>query len=82
MGARGKAMLGALQTMRTILLIHYSLIRSNLKSESPKVEWLLQTLANIKIKEEKVIIFTEFREFNHSLRKINTRTFRVKYFYG
>lgn len=61
-GARGKAMLGALQTMRTICAHPLQLDPKQPKSESPKVEWLLQTLANIKIKQEKVIIFTEFRE--------------------
>ena len=79
-GARGKAMLGALQTMRTICAHPLQLDPKQPKSESPKVEWLLQTLANIKIKEEKVIIFTEFREIQSFLQRLIQEHFGLNIF--
>lgn len=79
-GARGKAMLGALQTMRTICAHPLQLDPKQPKSESPKVEWLLQTLANIKIKQEKVIIFTEFREIQSFLQRLIQEHFGLNIF--
>ncbi|MGB7421310.1 MAG: SNF2-related protein [Comamonas sp.] len=38
------------------------------RSKSPKLDWLLDTLKDIKLKDEKVIIFCEFREIQRLLR--------------
>ncbi|EMT97841.1 hypothetical protein ABNIH6_02455, partial [Acinetobacter baumannii ABNIH6] len=38
--------------------------------ESPKVDWLIKTLEAIKAKNEKVIIFTEFRDIQVFLKRI------------
>ncbi len=41
---------------------------SNYRARSPKLDWLLQTLAEIKGRNEKAIIFCEFREVQRMLR--------------
>jgi len=38
--------------------------------DSPKVDWLIKTLEQIKAKNEKVIIFTEFRDIQVFLKRI------------
>lgn len=67
---RGRAILGALHKMRMICAHPLQLQPSALERESPKVAWLISTLHQIKDKQEKVIIFTEFREIQAFLQRI------------
>ena len=69
-GKRGNAMLQALHTMRMICAHPLQLDPKQPKTESPKVEWLLQTLTGIQKKQEKVIIFTEFRDIQTFLQRL------------
>ena len=41
---------------------------SDYRTRSPKLDWLLKTLADIKRKDEKAILFCEFREVQRMLR--------------
>lgn len=67
---RGRAILGALHKMRMICAHPLQLQPSASERESPKVAWLINTLEHIKTKQEKVIIFTEFREIQAFLQRI------------
>jgi SNF2 family DNA or RNA helicase len=67
---RGRAILGALHKMRMICAHPLQLQPSASERESPKVAWLINTLEQIKTKQEKVIIFTEFREIQAFLQRI------------
>lgn len=66
---RGKVMLGALHKMRMICAHPLQLQPTAPDRESPKVAWLLKTLREIEKKQEKVIIFTEFREIQAFLQR-------------
>lgn len=72
---RGKVILGALHTMRMICAHPLQLSPAAVQQDSPKVAWLLQTLEKIQKKQEKVIIFTEFREIQVFLQRILMQAF-------
>lgn len=72
---RGKAILGALHKMRMICAHPLQLQPSAAERESPKVAWLLQTLRQIEQQQEKVIIFTEFRDIQAFLQRIIGQAF-------
>lgn len=64
------AMLASLHSMRMICA-HPLQIRPDASiQDSPKVDWLIKTLEQIKAKNEKVIIFTEFRDIQVFLKRI------------
>lgn len=67
---RGRAILGALHKMRMICAHPLQVQPSAAERESPKVAWLMSTLEHIKSKQEKVIVFTEFREIQAFLQRI------------
>jgi len=67
---RGRAILGALHKMRMICAHPLQVQPSASERESPKVAWLISTLEHIKAKQEKVIVFTEFREIQAFLQRI------------
>lgn len=64
------AMLSSLHSMRMICAhpLHFYPTASLI--DSPKVNWLFETLESIKHKNEKVIIFTEFRDIQVFLKRI------------
>lgn len=64
------AMLTSLHHMRMICAHPFQLEPSATLKDSPKVNWLLDTLENIKQRNEKVIIFTEFRDIQVFLMRI------------
>lgn len=64
------AMLASLHRMRMICAHPLQLQPNALIQESPKVDWLIRTLEEIKVKNEKVIIFTEFRDIQIFLKRI------------
>lgn len=68
-GGNNMAILGLLHTMK-LICAHPSLISraSEREPASPKMHWLLQQLAEIKKKDEKVIVFTELRDIQTALR--------------
>lgn len=72
---RGKGALMALHKMRMICAHPFKLRPECPQSESPKVKWLLDTLKRIQAKEEKVIIFTEFRDIQVFLQKLLMQVF-------
>lgn len=72
---RGKGALMALHRMRMICAHPFKLRPAIPQSESPKVKWLLDTLKDIQLKQEKVIIFTEFRDIQTFLQKFLMETF-------
>lgn len=63
------AMLSSLHRMRMICAHPLNLRPNASTQDSPKVEWLIRTLEAIKIKNEKVIIFTEFRDIQVFLKR-------------
>ena len=67
---RGRAILGALHKMRMICAHPLQVQPSASERESPKVAWLISTLEHIQAKQEKVIVFTEFREIQAFLQRI------------
>ena len=77
---RNKAILAALQTMRTICAHPLQLDPKQPRSESPKLEWLLRVLTEIKTKQEKVIIFTEFRNIQLFLQRMIQEYFGLNIF--
>jgi SNF2 family DNA or RNA helicase len=62
------AMLSALHKMRMICAHPLVFSPQSSPDESPKVQWLLSRLRLIRDKQEKVIIFTEFREIQTFLQ--------------
>lgn len=72
---RGKGALMALHKMRMICAHPFKLRPECPQSESPKVRWLLDTLKQIQVKQEKVIIFTEFRDIQVFLQKLLMQVF-------
>ena len=68
-GKKG-VMLAALHDMRMICAHPFKFDETASIKESPKVEWLVNTLEDIKQKGEKVIIFTEFRDIQVFLKRI------------
>lgn len=64
------AMLGALHSMRMICAHPLQFQPNAPIHESPKVDWLISTLEKIKAQNEKVIIFTEFRDIQVFLKRI------------
>lgn len=69
------AMLASLHRMRMICAHPLQFQPQAHHSESPKVEWLINTLNQIKLKNEKVIIFTEFREIQIFLKQFLSEQF-------
>lgn len=63
-------MLTALHSMRMICAHPLNLQEQATIKDSPKAEWLINTLENIKQKDEKVIIFTEFRAIQLFLKRL------------
>lgn len=63
-------MLTALHSMRMICAHPLNLQEQATIKDSPKAEWLINTLENIKQKDEKVIIFTEFRAIQVFLKRL------------
>ena len=64
------AMLTSLHSMRMICAHPLQFQPSANLNDSPKVNWLIKTLESIKQKNEKVIIFTEFRDIQVFLKRI------------
>ncbi len=64
------AMLASLHNMRMICAHPLFADSKAQLRDSPKVEWLVQTLESIKARDEKVIIFTEFREIQIFLKRL------------
>lgn len=64
------AMLGALHSMRMICAHPLHKQKTASIHDSPKVAWLITTLNKIKARNEKVIIFTEFRDIQIFLQRI------------
>ena len=64
------AMLTSLHSMRMICAHPLQFQPSANLNDSPKVSWLIKTLESIKQKNEKVIIFTEFRDIQVFLKRI------------
>ncbi len=64
------AMLGALHSMRMICAHPLQFQPNASMQESPKIDWLVSTLEKIKAKNEKAIIFTEFRDIQVFLKRI------------
>ncbi len=64
------AMLSSLHSMRMICAHPLQFQPSANLNDSPKVSWLIKTLESIKQKNEKVIIFTEFRDIQVFLKRI------------
>lgn len=64
------AMLSSLHSMRMICAHPLHFYPTASLKDSPKVNWLFETLASIKQKNEKVIIFTEFRDIQVFLKRI------------
>ena len=64
------AMLTSLHSMRMICAHPLQFQPSATLNDSPKVNWLIKTLESIKQKNEKVIIFTEFRDIQVFLKRI------------
>lgn len=68
-GERNIAVLGLLHTLRKICAHPHSIYPvGELFDVSPKMRWLIEKLEYIKKCEEKVIIFTEFRDMQRDLR--------------
>jgi len=68
-GKKG-AMLEALHHMRMICAHPKKLQEQATMNDSPKAKWLIATLEHIKQKNEKVIIFTEFRDIQVFLKRL------------
>jgi len=64
------AMLTSLHSMRMICAHPLQFQPNATLNDSPKVSWLIKTLESIKQKNEKVIIFTEFRDIQVFLKRI------------
>lgn len=64
------AMLTSLHSMRMICAHPFHFQPSATLDDSPKVNWLIKTLESIKQLDEKVIIFTEFRDIQVFLKRI------------
>ena len=64
------AMLSSLHNMRMICAHPLQFQPSATLNDSPKVSWLIKTLESIKQKNEKVIIFSEFRDIQVFLKRI------------
>jgi SNF2 family DNA or RNA helicase len=75
-GNRG-AMLATLHKMRMICAHPLKLQEQAVISESPKAEWLINTLLEIEAKNEKVILFTEFRDIQVFLKRIILERFGI-----
>ena len=71
------AMLTSLHSMRMICAHPLQFQPSANLNDSPKVNWLIKTLESIKQKNEKVIIFTEFRDIQVFLKRILLERFGV-----
>lgn len=63
-------MLKALHDMRMICAHPLNFQKQAAIKDSPKAEWLIDTLETIKQKDEKVIIFTEFRDIQVFLKRL------------
>ena len=63
-------MLKALHDMRMICAHPLKFQQQANINDSPKAEWLINTLETIKQKDEKVIIFTEFRDIQLFLKRL------------
>lgn len=63
-------MLTALHKMRMICAHPLKLHRQATINDSPKAKWLIDTLELIKQKNEKVIIFTEFRDIQVFIKRL------------
>lgn len=63
-------MLKALHDMRMICAHPLKFQQQANINDSPKAEWLIKTLETIKQKDEKVIIFTEFRDIQVFLKRL------------
>lgn len=64
------AMLSSLHSMRMVCAHPLHFYPTASLNDSPKVCWLFETLESIKQKNEKVIIFTEFRDIQVFLKRI------------
>lgn len=71
-------MLKALHDMRMICAHPLNLREQATIKDSPKAEWLIKTLESIKQKDEKVIIFTEFRAIQVFLKRLLLERFGLK----
>lgn len=63
-------MLKALHDMRMICAHPLNFQKQAAIKDSPKAEWLIDTLETIKQRDEKVIIFTEFRDIQVFLKRL------------
>lgn len=63
-------MLKALHDMRMICAHPLNFQKQAAIKDSPKAEWLIYTLETIKQRDEKVIIFTEFRDIQVFLKRL------------
>lgn len=63
-------MLKALHDMRMICAHPLNFQKQATIKDSPKAEWLIDTLETIKQRDEKVIIFTEFRDIQVFLKRL------------
>lgn len=63
-------MLRALHDMRMICAHPLNFQKQATIKDSPKAEWLIDTLETIKQRDEKVIIFTEFRDIQVFLKRL------------
>lgn len=64
------AMLTSLHSMRMICAHPLQFHPGTTLNDSPKINWLISTLEYIKQKNEKVIIFTEFRDIQVFLKRL------------
>lgn len=64
------AMLTSLHSMRMICAHPLQFYPGTTLNDSPKINWLISTLETIKQKNEKVIIFTEFRDIQVFLKRL------------
>jgi len=64
------AMLTSLHSMRMICAHPLQFYPGATLNDSPKINWLINTLETIKQKNEKVIIFTEFRDIQVFLKRL------------
>src|SRR5690606_42121494 len=68
-------MLTSLHSMRMICAHPLQFQSTANLNDSPKVNWLIKSLESIKQRNEKVIIFTEFRDIQVFLKRILLETF-------
>lgn len=72
------AMLTSLHSMRMICAHPLNLVPSARFNDSPKINWLIETLELIKQRNEKVIIFTEFRDIQIFLARFLKERFGLQ----